>query len=267
MPDNRLKSEIESDSIENYLNYAKEVNWHINEKEFPKLKKLRELNFEDVFNQYIDALLSKKCPWEEADMQFVNSVWEKNKFINSYGFIFSGSVVILIILGLFIGYILNDVVGCFLAINNAGTAIGTLIVIGILIVIIGFFPGLFLAAILERFTVSPLNSERYVNHLKILSNNQQTARLYLLSLSIVFAGWLIYFIFLKQWLWKDIFHQQVVLSYGYHNLYGIGVMLVLLLIYRKKLIQVNVDKNLIFIINQNRERMQIVINRANNYTL
>jgi MFS family permease len=243
------------------------MNWHIDEKEFPKLWKLKEFNFDTEFNQYLDALLSKKCPWEEPDMQFVNAVWEKNEFIRSYGFIFSGSTLILILLGLFIGYILNDIVGCFLVINNTGTAIGTLIVIGIVIVIIGFIPGFFLAALFEGFTLSPPSSEIKVNKLRILSNDLETARICLLVISIIFTGWLVYFIFLRQWLWKDIIHHQALLSYNFHDLYAIGVAVFLLIIYRKKLIRLSTEKKINSIIDQNRERMKTVINRANNYQL
>ena len=262
-----MESEIEADSMENYLNHAKRVNWHIDENEFPKLQELRDLNFDEVFKLYLSALLSKKCPWEDVDMQFVNSIWEKNEFINKYGFIFSGSTLIVILLGFFTGYILNDIVGCFLVSQDTGNAIGTIIAIGILIVIIGFFPGAVLAAIIEEYVLSPPKSELNVNKLRILSDTRENARKLLLGFSIVFVGWLVYFIFLRQWLWKDILHERALLSYNYLNWYGIGVVLVFLLIMRKKLIQVNTDMSVILIINQNREHMQTVITRANDYKL
>jgi len=263
----QLESEIEVDSMEKYLDHAKQVNWHIDENEFPKLQELRDLNFDEEFNLYLGALLSKKCPWEEADMEFVNSVWEKNEFIYKYGFIFSGSTLIVILLGFFTGYILNDIVGCFLVSQDTGNAIGTIIAIGILIVIIGFFPGVILAAIIEGYVLSPPKSELNVNKLRILSDNRETARKLLLGFSIVFVGWLVYFNFLRQWLWKDILHERALLLYNYFNWYGICVVLVFLLIMRKKLIHVNTEVNVISIINQNRERMQMVITRANNYKL
>lgn len=267
MQESQLESEIEADSMENYLNHAKQVNWHIDENKFPKLRELRDLNFDEEFNLYLGALLSKKCPWEEADMQFVDSVWEKNEFINKYGFIFSGSTLIVILLGFFTGYILNDIVGCFLVSQDTGNAIGTIIAIGILIVIIGFIPGSILAETIEGYVLSPKKSELNVNKLKILSDNRETARNILLVFSIVFVGWLVYFIFLRQWLWKDILHEKALLSYNYFNWYGICVVLVFLLIMRKKLIRVNTEMSANSIINQNREHMQTVITRANNYNL
>lgn len=266
MQGGQLESEVEADSMENYLNHAKQVNWHIDENEFPKLQELRDLNFDEEFNLYLSALLSKKCPWEEADMQFVNSVWEKNEFVKRYGYIFSGSTLILIFLGFIIGYILNDIIGCFFSLPNPGTAIGYLIVLGILIAIIGFIPGAFVSAIIADIFVPMPGSGRTVNRLRILSDDREWVVILIQVLSIIFMGWLVYSYFLRQWLWS-IFQYQGVLSFNYHNLFGVGFAAIFLLIKRNDLIQINIEKNVILIINQNRERMQTVITRANNYKL
>jgi len=244
-----LKKSAESVSLDEYTEIAKRINWHIDETEFPKLQKLREFNFDNEFNQYIDALLSTKCPWEEADMQFVNSVWKKNEFINRYEYIFSVSALSLILSGFFIGLFLNDVVGALLAIDNIGMAIGDLIAVGIVIGLLSIIP---VGALLTLFSPNAVSS-------RINDRDNQIA-----TILIFFVVWGIYSL-LRQWYWKDVVHQPAVLTYNYQVLFAICVIVTFLILQKNTLVKKKTADEIIKLIDQNRNLMTKAIVQAGEY--
>ena len=233
--------------LEDYIELAKQINWHVNIDDFPKLRKLKEQNFDSDFNSYLDELLSKKIPWEQKNIEFIDMVWKRYNSIKKFGFLLNKLSIKLIIVGIAIGYFLNDVIACFLDLNNIdlytlllktnnvgnsiGYTVGTLLAWFILIsilcgIIAGIVTGV-LTGIIKRLEKSGL---------------------FIFGICFIVTYYL-----LRDFIWRASFHRTEILNFNYQWIVAICLIIILIIGYRQKLIQLNLENGLIPFIKQNAE--------------
>jgi len=94
------KGNIAHDAFKEYIEIAKQLNWGINTKSLDKIKKLKDFKLDDGLNHYLDALLSKKIPWEDRDVTLVDTIFTKFNAVKKFAFLFSKHSVNLFILGI-----------------------------------------------------------------------------------------------------------------------------------------------------------------------
>jgi len=105
-------------AYEEYIGIAKHLNWGIGKDSLFKIEKLKDFNLDDKLNGYLDALHSKKFPWEDRDVKLVDKIFSKFNAIRKYEFLFTKHSVNLFFLSITLTTLFGIILKTGLIIND-----------------------------------------------------------------------------------------------------------------------------------------------------